>query len=120
MSGEALEMYRGDDRSISITITEPAGTATDLTSADLWFAVWDADATDRIIEKDTTAGITVESPASAGIATVAIANADTASLEDADLDVPLIWEVQMKKASAITTVARGYLTILTDVVVATS
>lgn len=119
MSGESLEMYRGDDRSISITITEPAGTATDLTGATLWFAVWDADATSRIIEKDTTSGITVDTPSS-GIATVAIANADTASLESADLDTPLIWEVQMKKSSAITTVARGYLTILTDVVTATS
>ena len=119
MSGEQLEMYRGDDRSISITITEPGGAATDLTGATLWFAVWDADATDRIIEKDTAAGITVTTPAS-GVATVSISNADTASLEAADLDTPLMWEVQMKKSSAITTVARGYLTVLTDIVVATS
>lgn len=115
MSGEALEMYRGDDRSFTITVTDSGG-ATDLTAADLWFSVWDADATSRIIDKSTAGGITVETPATAGIATVAIANADTASLEDADLDTPLIWEVQMKKSSAITTVARGYLTILTDVI----
>lgn len=120
MSGESIEIYRGDDREITITVTEPAGTATDLTDTTLWFAVWDADASSRIIEKDTTDGITIESPSTGGIATVAIANADTASLESADLDVPLTWEVQMKKSGAITTVARGYLTVLTDIIVATA
>lgn len=116
MSGESLEIYRGDDRSITLTITEPNASATDLTGVDLWFSVWSADNTSRIIDKDTVAGITIESPATAGIATVAIANADTASLDDADLDTPLIWEAQMKKDGAINTVARGYLTIITDII----
>lgn len=122
MSGESLEIYRGDDRSITVTVTEPNGSATDLTSAELWFGVWNSDNTALIIDKDTGAGtgVTVESPASAGIATVDIANADTASLDSSDLDRPLIWEVQMLKNSAITTVARGFVTFITDAVTDTA
>lgn len=120
MSGEALVMYRGDDRSITLTIKEPNGTATDLTGASLWFSVWNAARSSRLFTKTVGAGITIETPATAGIATVVIANANTSGLSAADLDVALIWEAQLKKGSVITTVARGTIQIQTDIVTETS
>lgn len=119
MSGETLTMKRGDDRTITLTLTDGNGNALDLTGASLWFYVYKADGSATVITKTVGSGITVATPAS-GIATVAISNANTASLLAADLNVNLPFEVQYKSAGgSIATVAEGFLYVSTDRITAT-
>ncbi len=119
-----IEIIRGDDEFIDITLATASGTAADLTNVDLWFTVKESlnDSDEHAVFQKSTgdATITISSPPTAGLAVVTVDAATTESLRARYLDVPLHCDVQLKDgAGNIQTVASGTITILHDVTNAT-
>jgi len=127
-----LTIKRGDNRSISLAITDPAGIGADpndpttwpplnLTGCELWFYVKaDTDDPDSaaVIQKSTGSGITV-TDVLLGLATVSIDPIDTVDLPKKYLNVDLLYEVQVQDATnKIITVADGTIEIEADIVIA--
>ena len=107
-----LEMWRGDDREFTFTITED-GAPMNLTDAVLRFtakrSLLDADDA-AVIAKSTGSGIEAEDPTT-GVATLTLAAADTESLTGT---AQLIWDLQVARGGSVRTVLRGLLTIEAD------
>lgn len=106
-----LEMYRGNDRVFSLTITRADGSPVPLAGASLRFmarlSVSDTDA-DAVITKTTPTGITV-TDASHGMVDVIIDSADTVSLY---APCTLIYDVELKEGSNyVSTAAHGVLLV---------
>lgn len=100
-----LSMYRGDDRTLTITASEP------LTGSDIRFTAKVSRADDEaVIEKTTGDGIEIGDPDTT--ATVTIDAADTEDLGP----VNLRWDIEITDAlGKVRTVAVGRLLILADV-----
>jgi len=112
-----LTIRRGDDPTLDLVLATASGAA-NLEGVDLWFTVkentFDSDA-DAVIQKTTISGIHVVDEAG-GIVEIYISRTDTDHLRARYLDVPLVWDVQLKDATEIVqTVAAGTLTIEADV-----
>jgi hypothetical protein len=102
-----LRMYRGDDRTLTVTATESLATA-----EVRWTARWsrhhDAEA---VIEKSSL-GVDPSITIAESVATVAIDAADTEDL----LPGPLYWDVEITDdLGKVRTVAVGRLRLLPDV-----
>lgn len=108
-----LEMYRGDDREFTLTLTED-GAAMDLTGASLRFTVKrvasDADL-DAVITKTTAAGIVIDADPTTGIAVVTVDAADTTDLART---TTLVWDVQVTRGGKTRTVLAGTLLVRID------
>lgn len=113
-----LRIISGDDETLSVTITEPNGTATNLTGLLAMKFMIKAKPTDldinALVSKDLGTGVTVSAPATAGLATIAIDAANTAALAGA-----YHWEIQLtNSAGKKRTVADGRIRIQRDLVLA--
>lgn len=100
-----LSMYRGDDRVLTITASEP------LTGAEIRFTArrYKADA-EPIIEKTSAEGITLGDPATTAVITIDAA--DTVELDP----VVLHWDIEITDATdKVHTVAAGRLAVIEDV-----
>lgn len=107
----ALSMYRGDDREFTFTLTDSAEVSglLDLTAADVRFtASQDGDA---VIEKDTTAGITVSVTPEDGTFTLAIDAADT---EDLPAPVRMAYDIEVTRDNKTRTVVVDTLEVLAE------
>lgn len=110
-------MYRGDTAAWDFTVTEPDGTAVDLTNADdIRFTVkariTDADGA-AVAVRSLAGGVTILD-AVGGIARVKMAVADTSSMTG--LPLRFFWDLQLTDASAnVYTVASGTLEVRQDV-----
>lgn len=119
---QTLSMFRGDDRTITVTVVDANG-AVDLTTATLRFtakrALGDYDS-DAIITKTTGSGISHGANPALGVATVTIGKADTEDEDVDDLDRDLWWDIQLTTAAGLVrTIATGRLQIISDVSVTT-
>lgn len=109
-------MYRGDTAAWDFTVTEPDGTAVDLTGASgIRFTAKDrasdADA-DAVITRTVGDGVTVTN-AAGGIVRVQLEAADTSALS---APLSLVYDLQLADASGgIYTVAAGRLEIKPDI-----
>jgi hypothetical protein len=106
MTPDTLSMYRGDDRTLTITATE------DMTGSEIhWTAKWSRSADEPVvIGKSTAEGITIGGPGTT--ATVTIDAADTRDLDPG----PLYWDVEIiDTLGRVRTVAAGVLDLKADV-----
>lgn len=109
-----FEMFRGDDRTLSVDLSETGGGAIDLTGAAVRFTgkvnTQDAD-DDALIVKTVGDGITIADPPTGEIA-IDIAASDTSSFAG---KVDLVCDVQISVGGKTRTVWLGRLTVLPDV-----
>jgi hypothetical protein len=100
-----LSMYRGDDRTLTITTTE------DLSGSDIRFTARSRHgAPEPAILKQTGAGISLDEEGSSAVVTLDAA--DTADLDPC----ALVWDIQVVDGAGKThTVATGWLVVLGDV-----
>lgn len=107
-------MYRGDDRALTLTLTDEDGSPVDLTAAAVRFTakrnIIDADDA-AVLSKTVGSGVVLVN-APGGIARIDIAAADTAAFAGR---VELVWDIQVTRAGLIRTVDAGTLTVLPDV-----
>lgn len=98
-------MYRGDDRTLTITASET------LTGSEIRFtAKAHKRDTDAVISKSTTDGITIGDPATT--ADITIDAADTEGLEP----VALFWDIEVTDGTGkVRTVAVGRLAVMADI-----
>lgn len=98
MSDTDLVMYRGDDRSFTMTVTDNGGPL-DLAGATVRFTakrkLADAD-DDAVIALDSGTGGVVITDAPGGVVRVDVGSADTAGLTK---DEKLFWDLQVKDAA---------------------
>lgn len=108
-----LEMYRGDDREFTFTLTEDGGPM-DLTGASLRFtakrAASDADLV-AVITKTTASGIVTDADPTTGIAVATVAMADTTAL---NRTTTLVWDLQVTRGGRTRTVLTGTLLVRID------
>lgn len=109
-----LDMFRGDDREFTLTLTED-GLPMNLTGATLRFtakrSINDPD-TAAVITKTVGSGITIDADPTSGIVVVALLAADTA---DVTRQTVLVWDVQVVRGGKTRTVVAGTLDVLLDV-----
>jgi len=80
-TGQDFTMYSGDSNVITITVTDSAGAAKDLSGAAIvWSMAPLVESEKTTIEKTNASGIAITGDGSAGIFTVTLAAADTAPL----------------------------------------
>jgi hypothetical protein len=109
----ALEIMRGDTRTLNVAVVDATGLAQNLTGWSLWFTAkaQTTDADPGVFQKTIGSGITVASPTT-GTAVVTLAPADTSGLTG---DATLFTDLQGKDGSAaIVTLASGTLTVRAD------
>lgn len=117
-----LDMYRGDKRTWTITVTQ-AGDKFDLTGSTIWFTAKkkyaDADSAAIIARSTTNGGIVLTDPTK-GVAEVTTLTTETSGLTGNNRTI-LVYDVQLKDANGrITTVAYGDLIVKPDVTTAES
>jgi hypothetical protein len=123
MATDLGTMARGDDKTITIAVSD-AGGAVDLTGTTLWFTAKRslAEADPGLFQKRTGSGITHRAQVGAdlGKADVAIAPADTAGLPA--FRTTLLWDVQLVDGATgkVYTVASGTLTVDPDATIGTA
>lgn len=120
MASDILEVIRGDSKVLTITFTDEAGDALDLTGSTVFFTVKaqadidDSDDTNAVISETVTS---FDDPTT-GVAVVNIDSADTAVL---DQETQYYYDLQVKDASAkIASTRRGQFKIIQDVTRRTS
>lgn len=107
-----LEIYRGDDHSFTINVTDSAGSAIDITGYTFYFTL-KRDETDDLADSEALISktITTHSDPTNGVTTI--------SLSDSDTNIPpavYFYDFQMKDSSGnIYTIVRSTLTIKSDV-----
>jgi len=110
MTSEAqnFEMYAGEDKILTVTVTDAAGDVVDLTDASIeWVMKRTADDTTALVTKTLADGITCASPAT-GVFTVTLEAADTEELGGASY----LHEAEVTDAGDnVSTVTRGVVTI---------
>lgn len=111
-----LTMYRGDTAAWDFTVTEPDGTAVDLTDAEgIRFTAKDRASdldADARIAKAIGSGVTV-TDAPGGVVRVQLSTSDTSSLS---VPLSLAFDLQLADSvGGIYTVAAGMLTIKADI-----
>ncbi len=115
MASTDIKVYRGDDVTFVVTITDSAGDAVDITDGTLWFTVKknksDTD-TDASIQKEVTSHTTPGS----GITAITLSDSDT------DLDAgQYFYDIQFVNSTGdVTTYGVGNFIILQDVTNSTS
>ena len=107
-----LEMYRGDDREFTLTLTED-GAPMDLTGATVrWTARVRAGDADTVIAKTSSAGIAIANDPTTGVAVLTIDAADTSGFAGRR---DLVWDVEVTRGGKTRTVLTGVLRVLVDV-----
>jgi hypothetical protein len=102
-----LTVVRGDTRELTVTISDAAGLAYDLTGADIWFTAG------GLVAKRLGNGITAADPTT-GVAVITINPADTSSAPPYRSTYP--FDVQIKLVDgSIRTPIRGLFIVLPDV-----
>lgn len=106
-----LRMVRGDGRTFTITITDAAGDAVDISDATLAFTARRSYGGSAVIEKVSGDGI--EPGVGTGVASLVLDPADTSGLPAAVTD--LLWDVEVTDALGVPqTTTRGVLRIDPD------
>lgn len=111
----ALQNFRatsGDTITITVTVTDSAGAAVDLTGASIRWSARKLGEADNAIEKTTSAGEVELTDPTAGEFEVVLEPADTASLAGVYQHESEITDV----AGGVTTVATGAMTLTEDVI----
>lgn len=109
-----LTMTRGDTASWTITLTRK-GVAVDLTGATILFtARRTVDSPDTIIQRSTSAGISISSPSSGGICVLGLLASNTSWLPDKD--TTLVFDLKVTESDGyISTPVSGTLLVKGDV-----
>ena len=108
-----IQMYRGDNASLMVTIADPGGGATDLTGAAITWTARRRHGAPVVLFKSIGSGVTVDAPSTAGIWRVTINPADTESFPDRFVE--LVMDCELVRGSDVRTVFVGTLTIKPDV-----
>jgi hypothetical protein len=108
----SLTVIRGDTRELTVTVSDAAGLAYDLTGADIWFTAR------GLVSKRLGDGITSAAPQT-GVAVISISPADTSSAPPHRAAYP--FDVQIKLADgSVRTPIRGLFIVLPDVTTQTT
>lgn len=111
MASFRITEISNDDIVLRVTITR-SGSVLDITGCTAKFVARRASGGPILITKTTGDGIVLTTPGS-GILTITILPSDTSSFTE---DIILLAEVEITETDGrVTTVARGYLTVLKDV-----
>lgn len=109
-----FSMYAGDDKLLTVTVTDEDGDAVDLTSATIKWQAAKSYGKSSAIEKDTTGGISI-TDASGGVFQVTLSDTDTE-----DLSGNYVHEAEVTFADgSIATVLQGTMNIKPVVIEAT-
>ena len=109
-----LDMFRGDDREFTFTLTEDGGPL-DLTGAGIRFTAKRErtdDDTAAVIAKTVGAGITIDADPLSGVCVLAIAATDTSGLGGT---IILPFDLQVTRGGTSRTVVTGLLAVRADV-----
>lgn len=115
------EIFRGDDRDITIAVKTPAGVAQNITGWTFWVtgkvSLADADAA-AIFQRTSANGGVVITDAANGLATATIRGADTSALT---AETTLFVDIQGKDtAGRVATLATGKIKVVLEVTQATA
>lgn len=115
MGTAALSVYRGDDRTYTLTFKDDDAVAIDITGCTVYFTVKEYD-TDADSDAKITKTVTSHTDAANGITQVSLSDSDT------DLTVKnYFYDIQLKdSAGLITTCAKDSFKVLQDVTTSTS
>ena len=112
MATDNIEVFRGDDKSLNLTLKDAAGTAIDITGYTIFFTV--KSSTDTAANDDgalISKTVTSHTDAAAGESTISLTGSDTDISEGT-----YVYDIQTKDASgAIQTLVKANFIVKTDV-----
>jgi hypothetical protein len=110
MTSNDINVYRGNDINLNITVTDSNGSPVDITGYTLWFTV-KSDENDSDDEATIQKTVTSHTDPTNGLTTFELTNTDT--------DIPhgtYLYDMQMKDTSnKITTLTKGYFNVTQDI-----